>query len=185
MIRKQMIIRETKLIVDVFDQGDIEKFREIFSYWLEMNDKLTYLGGRALNVPDVLSEAIFCVFFDTVRINDGSFSWDCFDINRNISIQIKSTSIKNDCTSFGPKTEYDELYFLDFYNNGKIDGLIKIYKIDFALDNIVLNKKKNETFKSQQLQGRRPRLSLKNEIKKRKITPIKTVDFRRTKNENH
>lgn len=33
-------------------------------------------------------------------------------------------------TSFGPKSTWDELYFLDFAPDGIVDGAIDIYKIE-------------------------------------------------------
>ena len=61
--------------------------------------------------------------------------------------------------------------------NGKIDGIIDVYYLNFSLDNIVLNSKKNETFKMQQKQGRRPRLSLKKLIKEKNLKPIKRISL--------
>lgn len=66
---------------------------------------------------------------------------------------------------------------MDFAVNGKIDGIIDVYRLDFALDDVVLNAKKNETFKMQQEQGRRPRLSLKKLIKEKDIKPIKRISL--------
>lgn len=66
---------------------------------------------------------------------------------------------------------------MDFAVNGKIDGIIDVYRLDFALDDVVLNAKKNETFKMQQEQGRRPRLSLKKLIKEKNIKPIKRISL--------
>ena len=71
-------------------------------------------------------------------------------------IQIKATSTKNDCTSFGPHSEWDELYFLDFSSE---DGNCKIYLIDSkTIYEHAVNK--NQIFTQQQEQGRRPRLSI-------------------------
>jgi hypothetical protein len=79
----------------------------------------------------------------------------------------------SDLTSFGPTSRWDKLYFLDFYNNGNLDGSFDCYEIDTALIyNTVVNQGKNETFVDQQRQGRRPRLSLKKIIRENNITPI-------------
>ena len=58
---------------DKFDQNDYLKLKEIFRDWLQINSKLKPLGGRGLNVPDVFSEALFCIFFNAIRTN-GSLS---------------------------------------------------------------------------------------------------------------
>lgn len=94
-------------------------------------------------------------------------------------VQVKSASIPNDCTSFGPTSTWDLLYFADFAPNGKIDGIVKFYLIPSDIVyGLVLNRAKNETFRDQQLQGRRPRFSMQKEIiKKLGLTPQKTVDL--------
>lgn len=162
---------------DKFNQNDFATLKEIFAEWLKINKKVTSLGGRGLNVPDVFSEALYCIFFNAVRTNNTAHSYDCVNISNGAGVQVKSASILNDCTSFGPKSTWDELYFMDFATNGEIDGIIDVYKLDFALDDVILNNKKNETFKMQQDQGRRPRLSLKKLIKEKNIKPIKRISL--------
>ena len=162
---------------DKFDEKDFITLKEIFAEWVKINKKVTSLGGRGLNVPDVFSEALYCIFFNAVRTNNTAHSYDCVNLDNGAGVQVKSASIANDCTSFGPRSTWDELYFMDFATNGKIDGVIDVYCLDFALDDIILNAKKNETFKMQQEQGRRPRLSLKKLIKERNIKPIKRINL--------
>lgn len=162
---------------DKFDQNDFATLKEIFAEWLEINKKVTSLGGRGLNVPDVFSEALYCIFFNAVRTNNTAHSYDCVNLDNGAGVQVKSASIANDCTSFGPRSTWNELYFMDFAVNGKIDGIIDVYRLDFALDDVILNTKKNETFKMQQEQGRRPRLSLKKLIKEKNIKPIKRISL--------
>ena len=165
------------IIGDKFDKNDLPAIKAIYSQWLSINKNVISLGGRSLNVPDVFSEALYCIYFNAIRTNKTAGSYDCVNINDKAGVQIKSASIKIDCTSFGPKYTWDELYFLDFAINGKIDGNIDVYFLDFSLDDIILNKKKNETFKMQQEQGRRPRLSLKKLIKEKNILPIKRINL--------
>lgn len=163
------------VIGDKFDQNDFATLKEIFKMWLEINQKLTALGGRNLNVPDVFSEALYCIFFNAIRTNKTAHSYDCVNIDNGAGVQIKSASIANDCSSFGPRSTWHELYFMDFAVNGKIDGNVDVYRLDFSLDNVILNKRKQETFKIQQAQGRRPRLSLKKIINKYNLQPIKRI----------
>lgn len=165
------------VIGDKFDDNDFAKLKDIFNQWLDINKKVTSLGGRGLNVPDVFSEALYCIFFDAVRTNNTAHSYDCVNIKNGAGVQVKSASIANDCTSFGPRSTWNELYFMDFAANGKVDGIVDVYRLDFALDDVILNAKKKETFKMQQEQGRRPRLSLKRLITEKKIKPIKRINL--------
>ena len=153
-----------------------KKIKIIFKKWQEINNDLKKIGGRTLNVPDVISEAIYCYLFNAVRTNNTAKSYDAVNINNHAGVQIKATSVDNDLTSFGPRSTWDELFFMDFAPNGIIDGNIAIYKIDTDISKIIMNKEKNETFADQQRQGRRPRFSIKSEIiKKQNLKPIKSI----------
>ena len=67
------------------------------------------------------------------------------------------------------------LYFLDFYRDGDLDGSFDIYEIDKELIyNTIVHKGNSETFRDQQAQKRRPRLSLKALIKLHSISPHAT-----------
>jgi hypothetical protein len=60
------------------------------------------LGGRKINIPDVISEGIYCYLFNCARTNGSAKSYDAVDLKTKEGIQIKSASIHDDCTSFGP-----------------------------------------------------------------------------------
>ncbi len=163
---------------DKFDLDDYKFLQQIFEDWQVMNKKLKSLGGRNLNVPDVFSEALFCIFFNCVRTNGEAHSYDCVSLDNHAGIQVKSCSIDDDCTSFGPTSTWDELYFVDLAPNGHVDGKVYFYKIDCDINSIVLNTAKGETFKDQQLQGRRPRFSIKSKIiKAQNLQPILKIDL--------
>ena len=163
---------------DLFDMNDYKKLQKIFRDWQNINADLKSLGGRNLNVPDVFSEALFCIFFNAVRTNGTAHSYDCVSLDNHAGIQVKSCSIEDDCTSFGPTSTWDELYFADFAPNGKVDGKVWFYKIDCDIYSIVLNARKGETFRDQQLQGRRPRFSIKSKIIKRNnLKPLLKIDL--------
>lgn len=163
---------------DKFDQNDYLKLKEIFSDWKVINGKLKTLGGRNLNVPDVFSEALFCIFFNAVRTNGEAHSYDCVSLADGSGIQIKSASIEYDCSSFGPTSTWDELYYVDFAPNGVVDGRVNFYKIDVNFNNLILNASKRETFRDQQRQGRRPRFSIKRLlIEAYNIKPCLSVDL--------
>lgn len=163
---------------DKFDLEDYKKLQEIFYKWQEINKKLKELGGRNLNVPDVFSEALFCIFFNAIRTNGEGYSYDCVSLDDYAGIQVKSCSIDVDCTSFGPSSTWDELYFVDFAPNGYVDGKVWFYKIDCDINSLVLNAAKGETFREQQLQGRRPRFSIKSRIIEEKgLVPVLKIDL--------
>lgn len=169
----------TVVLGDEFDLNDLKKLQDIFRKWKNINGDLKELGGRNLNVPDVFSEALFCIYFDSVRTNGTAYSYDAVNKKTGEGIQIKSASIPNDCTSFGPESTWDKLYFVDFAPNGYIDGNVWFYEIESdSIYDLVLNESKHETFKQQQLQGRRPRFSIKNRIiKENNLKPIKKINL--------
>lgn len=164
---KKIIIRMKdgkKVSGDFFDKSDLNFFVDIFKDWISINNSLTSLGGRSMNVPDVFSEAIYCIFFEAIRTNRTGYSYDCVDIKTGEGIQVKSSSIKYDLTSFGPTSTWDKLIFADFSINGNVDGIVRFYHIDEDVYSLVMNQKKNETFSDQQRQNRRPRFSIKKRI---------------------
>ena len=171
----------TVITGDAFDENDFKKLKEIFKKWLDINADLKSLKGRNLNVPDVFSEALFCLAFDAVRTNDakGAHSYDCVIKSTGEGVQVKSASIPNDCTSFGPTSTWDLLYYADFAPNGYVDGNVYFYEIDSDdIYGLVLNQKKNETFADQQAQGRRPRFSIQSKIiKEKNLKPVKKISL--------
>ena len=67
---------------------------------------------------------------------------------------------------------------MDFAPNGKVDGKVNFYKVDIDFTDLVLNAKKGETFRVQQLQGRRPRFSMKSQlINSYGIKPCLSIDL--------
>ena len=179
MQKEKVVLRDGTIVYgDKFDNDDLLLLKEIFRDWTAINNKLKALGGRNLNVPDVFSEALFCIYFNAVRTNGTAYSYDCVSLDSSAGIQVKSGSIENDCSSFGPTSTWDEIYYVDFAPNGHIDGKVNFYKLDVDFSNIILNEEKHETFKDQQLQGRRPRFSIKNKlIKKYNIKPCLSIDL--------
>lgn len=180
MIQEDVRLKDGTIVTgDAFDSNDFIKLQEIFKQWVAINRQLKELGGRNLNVPDVFSEALFCLAYDAVRTNATAHSYDCVMRKTGEGVQVKSASIPNDCTSFGPRSTWDLLYFADFAPNGYVDGIVKFYKIeDDAVYDLVLNASKHETFRDQQLQGRRPRFSMQGQIiRPRGLSPERIVDL--------
>ena len=131
---------------------------------------------REPNFPEGLSEVAFCLFSRSKRFislkGKSSASFDTFNLKKNRAEQIKASSVERDLTSFGPKSKWDDLYFLDFYNDGKLDGRFNVYKISSQwIYKIKVNKK--QTFKQQQKQGKRPRFSITEDIiEKKGLKPV-------------
>jgi len=162
--------------VAIFSKKDAKTFKRLFDIWVKLNNGLGKYG-RKVNIPEVLSEGMFCVFSSSARYQrklkgKGSASFDTINLKTGEREQIKASSIKSDLTSFGPKSEWDKLYFMNFYNNGAPDGTFDVYEISTRL--IYENKvNKGQTMKGQQDEKRRPRFSIMDDIiKPNKIKPL-------------
>src|SRR3989344_3470663 len=174
--RKEFNIKGKKINarVSVIEEGDKELLKKLYLDWKSLNDRLKRIGTRGINIPETISENAFCLFFEDciriVKLKEGKCSFDCINIKSGSRIQIKAASVKYDLTSFGPKSEWDELFFLDFSAG---DCSFKVYKIE--QDWIYKHKvNKNQTFEEQQAQGRRPRFSITyNLIQQKGLKPIK------------
>ena len=171
--------QECKLELMHFDKNDGKEWKRIFDIWKELKLGLREYKSREPNMPEGLSEVAFCLWSGSARYiklkgaKQGiAGSFDTFDLKTNKAQQIKACSIEDDLTSFGPKSKWDDLYFVDFYNDGKVDGKFDIYLIpNKYIKNQSLNKK--ESFTDQQEQKRRPRFGIKKEIiAKYKIKPL-------------
>lgn len=172
---KRMLITKKEIIVNgenkmselqYFDQPDIKIFQKVYEDWILLNKLLRTLKSRTINIPEALTEGLASLYLNAPRVinvYDSVSSFDCFDLTRNKMIQIKSSSVEFDLTTFGPKSIWDELYFCDFFVKGNWNGDFDIYKIP---NELIYSQKvnKNETFVEQQSQGRRPRFSIKKNI---------------------
>lgn len=163
-----------------FDINDRKRWKELFDDWIKLKAGMREYKSREPNIPEGLSEVAFCLYSGSKRMlrvkGSGiiASSFDTFNIERNKAEQIKATSVAKDLTSFGPKSKWDDLYFLDFYNEGKLDGKFNV----FLIPNELLyahNTNALQTFVDQQNEKRRPRLSIANGIiMKHNIAPIAT-----------
>lgn len=159
-----------------YDKNDDEKLRKLYSAWRYLNDVSKELGNRGVNIPEGLSETIFCRAMGAGRIIKAPIgfpkSYDVYNIKKKVKQEIKATSIENDLTSFSNSIRCDELYFVDFYKEGAWDGSFDIYKIDIE-DLLKVELNKNQSFEDQQKQKRRPRFSVKEKlIKKFNLLPV-------------
>jgi len=161
-----------------FSEQDHAFLSKIYRNWRNLCGDLALIEARGINLPEGLSESAFCIEMGAVRvirsIPGANSSWDCYDINRKKRIQVKACSVLPDLTSFGPESQWDEIYFLDFYREGKWDGTFNIYLIpNRSIYEYPVNR--GQTMREQQEQRRRPRFSIYSGIiEPQKIRPIKT-----------
>jgi len=163
--------------IQIFDNDDRERIKDLYKKWAGLCIECEKMKGRKINIPEIISEPLFCIEFNSVRFLKGtkiSSSFDCLRLSDKCRIQVKASSVEEDLTSFGPKSKWDEIYFIHFFSDKKYDGSYSIYKIE---DSFIYNHKvnKTETFRDQQKAGKRPRFSIiKDIIKPNNILPIKT-----------
>lgn len=148
------------------ENNDRQTIRDLFQHWRTLTEAMPRLHARKVNFPDGISEATYSLQFACPKIIDvqgSSGSFDCYNPQTRRRLQIKATSVEDDLTSFGPRSVWDDLFFMDFYNNGNYDGSYDLYQIPNELIyNFQINQ--NETFVDQQNRGIRPRLHMKRHI---------------------
>jgi hypothetical protein len=176
--KHKVIIFGSGCVVELmhFDRKDKKKWKELFDVWKKLKMGMRDYKSREPNFPEGLSEVAYCLYSGSKRVlsiaGPVSSSFDTFNLKKEEAEQIKASSVEKDLTSFGPRSRWDKLYFLDFYNGGKTDGTFNVYEIP---NKLIYNMKVNsrQTFKQQQEQGRRPRFSITKEIiSKKKLKPI-------------
>lgn len=164
---------KVEALVTNYEKGDKKFLKELYFLWLKLNQLIKSVSTRGINIPEVITENAYCLeFTDCVRVvklKKGKCSYDALNTKTGSKIQIKATSIVKDLTSFGPKSEWDELCFMDF---SKSDGTFDIYKIDSKL---IYSRKVNatQTVRDQQKLGKRPRFSIMKLIEENNIKPVK------------
>lgn len=152
--------------VTKFTNADCRQLKVIYDSWRNLCDNLNKLNARAVNLPEGLSEIAFSIAFNMWRtpsaILGANSSFDCYDPNGkrgNNRIQVKACSVLPDLTSFGPNSQWDRIFFVDFYRQGKWDGTFDVYEIDTEdIEDYPVNA--NQTVADQKRQGRRPRFSI-------------------------
>lgn len=150
-----------------YDHTDIPNIKKAFDAWVTLKQQSNILHGRSPNIPECISETCLCLvenlvrFYRAKKLKNASF--DCFDLVNDRTVQAKACSVENDLTSFGPKTRWDVMYFLDFHNQGNIDGTFNLYEVsnDLIYNCLV---KEGRTLKESQQLGYRPRIHIKNQI---------------------
>ena len=171
--------RDIILELMTFEKKDLKTFKSTFQKYKSLNKILIekLKGTRIMNFPDALSESVFCYAMNCGKLlgaknsSGYSTSFDAYDHKREKRIQIKC-SASSGPTSFGPRSEYDEIYFVDFKSEGKIDGTYKIYKLENDdIDSVKVNK--NQSLVDQQKLDRRPRFEIRSAlVLKKNLKPI-------------
>ncbi len=155
-----------------YDNSDCPNLFNVYNKWKKLCESLEAMKKRTTNIPEAISECAVAILNGYVFLNQKSISangkkistsFDCFDPNSGDKIQVKACSTEKDLTSFGPRSKFDKLIFVDFYNDGERDGKFKVYDIPIAyIINAHVNS--NQTITDQSNQARRPRISIKDII---------------------
>ncbi|WP_368294114.1 Bsp6I family type II restriction endonuclease [Dehalobacter sp. TBBPA1] len=152
---------------------DFDECIDIYFEWKKLSKRIKKIYGRGLNFPELVSEYL-CCYVNKFEHSTKKGSEDAVG-KKGKKIQIKATSNYNsDLSSFGPKSEFDELHFVRL--NLEEDKL-EFYKISPRRLNKVIVKK-NITFKERQKEGKRPRFSIINKlIEPLQLEPYATIDL--------
>ena len=157
---------DKKADVTIFDQKDNDQIKKIYDEWRILCDDLNKLNARSVNIPEGLSEISFAMAKNMWRctgsIKGANSSFDCYDPNGsrgNNRIQVKACSVLPDLTSFGPHSQWDRIFFVDFYREGNWDGTFDVYEIA-TIDIESFSVNANQTLTDQKEQTRRPRFSI-------------------------
>jgi len=157
-------LRNVSLLI--IEEDDRASIRQLYNLWRDLFYGMQKFRSRGINLPEGISESAFCLEYNSARVLDvqgSSTSFDTIDLQTGARQQIKATSVKDDLTSFGPRSVWDDLYWLDFYRMGEFDGSFDVYRIPNELI-LTFPITRTETFRDQQRQGRRPRLHIKDKI---------------------
>jgi len=157
---------DKKAEVTIFDSQDCDELRKIYDGWRLLCDNLNKLNARSVNLPEGLSEIGFAIAKNMWRctgsIVGANSSFDCYDPNSgrgNNRIQVKACSVLPDLTSFGPQSQWDRIFFVDFYRLGQWDRTFDIYEVNTEeIENYPVNA--NQTLLDQKREKRRPRFSI-------------------------
>jgi hypothetical protein len=200
-----MSIGKTELFTDVIAYGipstfavtryseeDISKLKRMFELLSELNFEIATSGGTQYGLTSLMSEAMYCLWSGSVRYlsadkarKEGfsfterltSASLDTYSEANQEAEQLKSTICKKDpISSFGPSSDQDITYLLNFFNNSNLDGTFDVYRIpNHYFEGITCNKQDDGSFVEVKINGKRPRFSLTTKIiEANNIAPLAT-----------
>lgn len=160
------------------DDARIDETCSAYFKWKDLNTYISNNSHRGINMPDAISEPMGCYCLGLLW-NRGDEAGDATNPETNEKIEFKATSrFDGDLSSFGPRCQFDDLVFLRF----KLDeNLLYIYDLKVnseELGSYPANSK--ETIRQQQMQGRRPHVSLKTLfVDAKQLKPDIIFDIRR------
>lgn len=107
---------EMKVTLQFFAEEDRYTLKRLFTLWNALNEGMKLIPSGGINLSEGISESAFCLDFNknTGRASKGG-SFYAYDRVEKKAIQIKASSVKYDLPSFGSKSYWEELYFLNFY----------------------------------------------------------------------
>lgn len=144
-------------------------FQELYTNWMELNEKIKRIGRRPSVLPTEFVEALVAFKMNYWKIDDMRLGFDCYDPNDEKNekrIEIKYSTGRMDYSSFAPKIEWGILNFVKFYNESPIECYFEVY--DIGIDMIF---EETEKFGRSVYEGdgRRPRISISRELIERGI----------------
>ena len=162
------------------DDARINETCNAFFKWKDLNTYITNTSHRGINMPDAISEPMACYCLGLMW-NRGDEAGDATEPQTNRKIEFKATSrFEGDLSSFGPKCDFDDLVFLRFNLE---ENLLYIYDLRVnATDFGDYPANSTQTIRDQQMQGRRPHVSLlKLFVEAKNLKPDIIFDIRRCK----
>ena len=162
------------------DNARIDETCNAYFKWKDLNTYISNNSHRGINMPDAISEPMGCYCLGYLW-NRGKAVGDATNPATGEKVEFKATSrFEGDLSSFGPKTEFDDLVFLRF----KIDDNL-LYVYDLKINSEEFGKypaNKSQTIQDQKDQGRRPHVSLYELfVKEKNLRPDCIFDIRRCK----
>ena len=109
-IENTQIVLENKQIdaeIQIFEKRDWQTIKSMYEQWVNLSNLSKEMRGRGNNLPEVISEGVFCLEFECARFLGSSggikTSFDCLDLNLLKRIQVKATSVAYDLSTLDRK----------------------------------------------------------------------------------
>lgn len=140
MIRMERVldVPEKNTPVNLIQYGteDIALLQDLYSDWMNLNEKIKRIGGRPTMLPTDFVEALVACKMGYFRVENMHLGFDCYDpaspqgSNR---IQIKYGTGRTDFSTFSPEIKWDRLNFVKFYNESPNSCYFEVYDIDVQM----------------------------------------------------
>ena len=137
MLRKENYLdipeREIPVNVIQYEDEDLYLLQNLYSDWMNLNEKIKRIGGRPSMLPPEFVEALVAYKMGYWRIDDMCLGFDCLDPNAQEGhnrIEIKYGTGRTGLSSFSPEIKWDRLNFVKFYNESPKNCYFEVYDID-------------------------------------------------------